>query len=388
MPKKNNRGTRRCSRMRGGMLHLLDDAMRKKQLFYAILFSPDMQSSMPLGRQFEIILDNASKSSNCHVVRDGNIKYYSSKHSKHTPRVETVYDALDTYLSTNEKAGLKHLKDILVYGCNAELELKKSVQHLTEVFNMVQVNQRFAPSWLAKIISPLMVQPESAQERMKNFKCDAPDFASKVRHLVDAFTVKRNGKYVYTVHENMPVSGLIVQTYSDMIVQISRIRKSFEVKIQMLEMLRDLALPEMIKMYDKGHFHSILPEALFSHDKHEFDANVEKFRMELEEIILQEKYIIGLDIPSRMLRTISHVPNMSSASLRLAPPSAAIRDVRRSLKPFSVDPGDITRLKTQSALAKMLVERLSSHSSSSNRTRKSNSQKMIGWHHEEPKKDE
>lgn len=386
MPKNNHRRTKRRARMRGGMLHLLDESMRKKQRFYAILFSHDMQSSMPLGRQFEIILDNASKSSNCHAIRDGNVKYYSSKH---THRVETVYDALDTYLSANEKAGLMHLKDILIHGCNAELELKKSVQHLIEVANTVQIKQHLAPSSLAKRISPLMAQPESAQERMKNFKCDAPDFASKLRRLVDAFTVKRNGNYIYTVHENMPVSGLIFQTSSDIIFQISRIRKSFEVKIKMLEMLRDLALPEMIDIYNKGEFHSILPEALFSDDKHEFDKNVEKFRRELDEIILQQKYIIGLDVPSPMLRTISHVPDMSSSSsFRLAPPGAAIRDVRRGLNAFSVDPGDITRLKTQSGLAKMLARRLSSHSSSSNRTRKPFSQKIIGWHHEEPEKDE
>ena len=125
-------------------------------------------------------------------------------------------------------------------------------------------------------------------------------------------------------------------------------------------------------------------------DNDEFEENVERFRAQLDEFILQQKYVMGLRVaPSRMLRTISHVPNrISHSSSSLRPLGAAIRDERRSLNLFSVDPSDIARLKGHGALARLLAERLSSHGS--DKTRKRITYGVSSWHKDndnDPEKD-
>jgi hypothetical protein len=268
------------------------------------------------------------------------------------------------YYYGNEDDALE-LTHQLVNGCNAELELKQSVASVIKLVGEIQTN----PS---SSISSLMVHPDP-QEFMKNFKLDVKDFASKVANLYNYY------------HDNpfyIDVSPDIIFVFASKIKhQMERIKQSFEAKLKMLEMLRDVALPKMI--VDVVNQPTI---ALFS-DPIKFEENVNEFRTKLDELILQHQYILGLHVaPSRMLRTISHVPSTVSSTLRLAPPNAAIRDLRRMLNPFSVDPSDIARLKSHGAFKKMLATRLFRlFSDNHNATRKSFEQKLIGWHKEEPK---
>ena len=388
MPKKNHRRTKRA-RMRGGMLHLKDDALRAKQLMYAMLFSPRMQSQVPLGVQFEFILDNYPS---CEHISDGHVLYYSATPMDYKKRMTTVHEMLDFYACSKMRE-LINLTRHLVDGCKAELELKESVASAKELVSQIQTTHLAPPPPLSRRISPLMFQPDpplSPQTLMENFKLDVDNFAFKVANLYNLYyDKKRRGQPVYT-HVSSEIPRL---AHFKMRPEMERIKKSFEARLKMLEMLRDVALPEMIQKYhDDGDTHIIIPEALFSEDPIEFEEKVDEFRTQLDEYILQQKYILGLHVaPSRMLRTILHVPNrISSSSLRLAPPNAAINDLRHGLRHFTVDPIDIRQLKGQSALAKMLAIRLSSESNQpnqTNQTRKSTAQRLIGWHKKDNAKD-
>jgi len=379
--KHKHRRTKRA-RMRGGMLHLQDDALRAKQLMYAMLFSPRMQSHGPLGIQFEFILDN---SPNCDYIRDGHVLYYSATPMDFKKRMTTVHEMLDFY-ANSEMMELRNLMHHLVDGCKAELELKESVASVKELVRGIQTKHLapLAPSSFSRRISALMVRPDppvSPQELMENFRLDVDNFALKVANLYNLYYhKKRRGKSVYT-HVSSQIHQL---AHFKIRPEMERIKKSFEARLKMLEMLRDVALPAMIQTYhDDADTHIIIPEALFSDNPIEFEENVNEFRTQLDEYIVQQKHILGLHVaPSRMLRTISHVPNRTS---RLAPPNAAIHDVRRMLTHFTVDPSDIRQLKGQSALAKLLATRLSN--GADNRTGKPIEQKLIGYH-KEPKKDE
>jgi len=388
--KHKHRRTTQRRRMRGGMLHLKDDALRAKQLMYAMLFSPHMQSNVPLGVQFEIILDN---SSNCDYIRDGRVPYYSATPMDYKKRMTTVHEMLEFYLvSHSEKQELGNLIHELVDGCRAELELKESVASVKELVGGIQTTHLAPPSSLSRRISSLMFQPDpplSPQELMENFKLDVDNFAFKVANLYNLYyDKKRRGRQPVYTHVS---SELHQVAHYKIRPEMERIKKSFESRLKMFELLRDVALPEMIRMHHANvSSHSVIPEALFSVDNDEFEENVERFRAQLDEFILQQKYVMGLRVaPSRMLRTISHVPNrISHSSSSLRPLGAAIRDERRSLNLFSVDPSDIARLKGHGALARLLAERLSSHGS--DKTRKRITYGVSSWHKDndnDPEKD-
>ena len=374
--KQKHRRTTHRRRMRGGMFHLNDGAIRAKQLMYAMLFSPNMQSNVPLGVQFEIILDN---SPNCDYIRDGRVPYYSATPMDYNKRMTTVHELLKFYLSGGHEL-VKLIHD-LVDGCRAELELKESVASVKELVGGIQTTHLAPQSSLSRRISSLMFQPDpplSPQELMENFKLDVDNFAFKVANLYNLYYAKkRKGRQPVYTHVS---SELHQVAHFKIRPQMERIKKSFEARLKMLELLRDVALPKMIEMYHaNARSHAVIPEALFSDNPNEFEENVERFRAQLDEFILQQKYAMGLQVaPTRMLRTISHVPNGRSSSSSLRPLGAAIRDARRSLTPFSVDPSDIAQLKGHGALARLLAERLSSHGS--DKTRKRITYGVSSWH--------
>ena len=247
-------------------------------------------------------------------------------------------------------------------------------------------------------------KPMQPMQLMENFKCDAPNFAHKIMNLYHKFnkTMDKEGKRVYYTLGLSPSDGInsdIMYIGHDIQLKMDDIKASFGLRLKMLEMVRDIAVPNMIKAYDEGDKdefeYTRLPEFLFSDNRDEFITNIGAFKMHLDKAISQLKYAMGVDSDSdvigdvsRMLREISHLPPraLTSTSLRLAPPSsAAVGKMIHDLGAFKLDPHVRSSLAAKNALKRLLVERLTSHSSSHASSTKKNARHLIGWHSDNDK---
>jgi hypothetical protein len=270
-----------------------------------------------------------------------------------------------------------------------------------------QIKTAFYP----KPASSLFLWPQSypkPMQLMENFKCDTPNFAHKLTNLYHKFdtTMDEEGKHVYHALGGHGINHHMLSLCHAIRLKMNDIKASFVLRLKMLEMVRDIAVPNMIKAYDehvddgKGdkHKYTRLPEFLFSDDRADFINNIGAFKMHLDQAISQLKYAMGVDSDvigdvSRMLREISHLPPRAltstslSTSLRLAPPSsAAVGTMIHDLGEFKLDPRVRSSLAAKNALKRLLVERLTSHgtdrqwfSSHASSTNK-NARHLIGWH--------
>jgi hypothetical protein len=238
---------------------------------------------------------------------------------------------------------------------------------------------------------------------METFKCDADNFSSKIMRLYDAFFDAKDadGKRVYRrngmLHDdNGGINSALVDLSFKINTSMDAIKKSLEVKLKMLEMARDIAVPNMIACHreDKEFERHRLPGFLFSEDTSEFTTNVGAFKRHLDEAVAQLKYVMGgshsIVATSLMLRGISHlpptrVPRALSTSLRLAPPSAAVGALIHDLSEFQVLPRALTSLTKNSALAKLLAERVTTKPELGNG--KISARHLIGFHKKPNDKD-
>ena len=325
---------------RGGMkLELTSRAdLKIKKKMYGILFSPHMQSSVPLGLQIQEILqspdcqmDVTEMKTMCQIVD----RYAYDE-----------YDKLSRSLFWFESP-----ETILVQGCQAEMDLKTSIAEIIEQVNAIQTTTHHMP----------------ALELMANFKCDAPDFANKIMNLNVAFHEK-DARRAYVYHQGIPANGITSAihelVHSSIVPQIKSIQKSFQVKLIILEMVRDVALPQMIDYYEKGY--EGLPEFLVNGDPAEFKKNMDAFKRYLDVTITQQKHIMGDDvITTQMLHEISHLSlprsvlqQLPTRSLKLAPPPAAIKELIPELLNYTPSQHKRQSLITNSALTKFLADRL------------------------------
>ena len=488
---------------RGGMNLQMVSAVQEK-LMYGILFSPYVQSRMPLGFQFNYLL--RAPPPNCDSITDARKIIYHSKTDENpmNSREKTIHQILKMYATTHSRgddhedywgycsqfptsaSGWDSCVEMLMKGCKAETELKelvkKVIQHVKSIafvkdamlidmakklrvvgvmsledlqgmsyadvvesvegvgLTTVQLKQlykagqqqqsksasledqlktAFHPPVSLKdkleTASSLFLWPQSnpkpmqPMQLMENFKCDAPNFAHKIMNLYHKFdkTMDKEGKRVYyTLGLSLSdgINSEIMALGHDIQLKINDIKASFDLRLKMLEMVRDIAVPNMIKAYDehvddgKGdkHKYTRLPEFLFSDDRDEFIKNIGAFKMHLDKAISQLKYTMGdgdvIGDVSRMLREISHLPpraltsTSSSTSLRLAPPSsAAVGTMIHDLGEFKLDPRVRSSLAAKNALKRLLVERLTSHSSSHKSSTKKNTRHLIGWHNDNDK---
>jgi hypothetical protein len=134
---------------------------------------------------------------------------------------------------------------------------------------------------------------------METFKCDADNFSRKIFNLYNKFydTKDADGKCVYRSSGSFDTSinSNLVELSHKINASMDVIKRSLEVKLKMLEMARDIAVPNMIEAYheDKEFEQQRLPGFLFSEDPAEFTANVGAFKRHLDEAVAQLKYVMG-----------------------------------------------------------------------------------------------
>lgn len=407
---------------RGGMkLKMASrDDLREEQRNYQILFSPHMQSSMPLGLQFHHLLQ--APPPNCDSVTDArNVLYHS------TTDPSTLHKILQTYGIGIQQDGSKDYYDYcasmrrswrsndngcttaLMDGCKAETELKDLINQVIQNVEMIELAQpqpqpqsqpQPQPRSLLNTVSsfflgrrkpepepPLQPKPPlRPMQLMETFKCDADNFSRKIINLYNKF-----------YDTNTSINSNLVELSHKINASMDVIKRSLEVKLKMLEMARDIAVPNMIEAYHEDkefeHQHQRLPGFLFSEDPAEFTANVGAFKRHLDEAVAQLKYVMGGDhsivATSRMLREISHLrpPNFyrTLTSSRLAPPSAAVGALIHDLSEFKVLPRALTSLTKNSAIAKLLTERLTTKPRNNSNI---NARHLIGFHKKDKPKDD
>jgi len=310
-------------------------AMKNKKQMYGILFSPHVQSSMPLGLQLQEILQSPDCQMDVTVMK--------------TMCQFAVEFAYDEYRDLGDSL-FESPVTIFVKGCQAEMDLKTSIKEIFEQVNAIQTVK------VKHHVPP--------RELMENFECVAPDFARKIMNLYHAFYNTMDGHRAFVYHHGIPERGILSTMYelahSAILPQIKSIQKSFQTKLKLLEIVRDVALPEMIR-----HPYYV-PDFLLSDDPAEFKRNIDAFKMNLDATIRQQKHILGDDVlATQMLHEISHlsVPHsglqrLPTRSLQLAPPPAAIAALIPELSVY--DPSQETRksLLTKGALTKFLAGRL------------------------------
>ena len=405
---------------RGGMkLKMASrDDLREEQRNYQILFSPHMQSSMPLGLQFRYLLE--APPPNCDSVTDArNVLYHSTTDPSTLHRILQTYgrpqdgskDYYDYCASMRRSLRSWRSNDngcttALMDGCKAETELKDLINQVIQNVEMIDLAQpqpqpqsqpQPQPRSLLKTVSsfflgrrkpepepPLQPKPPlRPMQLMETFKCDADNFSSKIFNLYNKF-----------YDTNTSIHSTLVQLSHKINESMDVIKRSLEVKLKMLEMARDIAVPNMIEAYHEDKFeHQRLPGFLFSEDPAEFTANVGAFKRHLDEAVAQLKYVMGGDhiivATSRMLREISHLrpPNFyrTLTSSRLAPPSAAVGALIHDLSEFKVLPRALTSLTKNSAIAKLLTERLTTKPRNNSNI---NARHLIGFHKKDKPEDD
>lgn len=412
---------------RGGMkLKMASrDDLREEQRNYQILFSPHMQSSMPLGLQFHHLLQ--APPPNCDSVTDArNVLYHS------TTDPSTLHKILQTYggpqdgskgyydyctsmrswrsWSSNDNGCTTALMD----GCKAETELKDLINQVIQTVEMsielAQPQPQPQPRSLLKTVSSFFLGPEPEpplqpkpplrpMQLMETFKCDADNFSRKISKLYKKFydTKDADGTRVYrsSGRFDASINSNLLELSNKINASMDVIKISLEVKLKMLEMARDIAVPNMIEAYheDNEFEHQRLPGFLFREDPAEFTANVGAFKRHLDEAVAQLKYVMGGDhsivATSRMLREISHLrpPNFyrTLTSSRLAPPSAAVGALIHDLSEFKVLPRALTSLTKNSAIAKLLTERLTTKPRNNSNI---NARHLIGFHKKDKPEDD
>jgi hypothetical protein len=403
---------------RGGMkLKMASrDDLRAEQLMYRILFSPHMQSSMPLGLQFRYLLE--APPPNCDSVTDARNVLYHSIPDQDDPRFskeKTLHEILNRYVGVEYRRycrNLPHPHDCtktLMLGCKAEMELKDHINEVIQKVGYIKLAQPQSQSQsqsqpqsrvgsLFKRASSLFwsrqPEPEPAlqplwpdpMQLMETFKCDADNFSRKIFNLCTKLYEAKDGIRVY-----YGVTSELVDLSHNINTLMNKIKNSFEVKLKMLEMTRDIAVPNMIQAYEEDmEDFGRLPEFLFSEDPAEFAKNVAAFKKNLDEAVTQLKYIMGVDsdvVTSQMLRGISHLPShyppSSYALSRLAPQSAAIGTLIHNLSDFNINPRALTSLTKNSAFAKLLAKRLTQPNIP--HIRNMNAKPLISWHHNKAK---
>lgn len=357
-------------------------AMKNKKQMYAILFSPHVQSSMPLGLQLQEIL----QSPDCQM--DVTEMKTMCKFANEFARED--YHQLEDSLFESPVT-------IFVQGCQAEMNLKTSIKEIFEQVNGIQTAEVEESMWSPFFSGPPPVHHVPPRELMENFECVAPDFARKIMNLYHAFYNTVDGpRRAHVYHHGIPERGILSTMYelahSAILPQIKSIQKSFQTKLKLLEIVRDVALPKIIDYYKKGWYQG-LPDFLSSDDPAEFKRNIDAFKMNLDATIRQQKHILGDDaLPKQMLHEISHlsVPHsdlqrLPTRSLQLAPPSAAIAALIPELSVY--DPSQETRksLLTKGALTKFLAGRLTGDTHQTTPFKNAqHAQSVIGRHNDVP----
>ena len=350
-------------------------AMKNKKQMYAILFSPHVQSSMPLGLQLQEILQ--SPDCQMDVTEMKTMCQFAAEF------------AYDEYRELGDSL-FESPVTIFVQGCQAEMNLKTSIKEIFEQVNAIQTAEVEESMWSPFFSGPPPVHHMPPRELMENFECVAPDFARKIMNLHHAFYNTRDGpRRAHVYHHGNPERGILSTMYelahSAILPQIKSIQKSFQTKLKLLEMVRDVALPEMIR-----HPYYV-PDFLLSDDPAEFKRNIDAFKMNLDATIRQQKHILGDDVlPTQMLHEISHlsVPHsdlqrLPTRSLQLAPPPAAITALIPELSVY--DPSQETRksLLTKGALTKILAGRLTGDKHQTTPFKNAqHAQSVIGRHNE------
>ena len=434
---------------RGGMkLAMVSQrALMMENLMYGILFSPHVQSSMPLGLQIRYLLQ--APPPNCESMADSrNILYHSTiADTDYMPSKEkTLHQILKRHGNPDHSTNyfkycaqfpvhnyqMNGCTETLLLGCKAEMELKKLIEEVIQLVKLLELAQpqdilkdmaktlrrdgimrlddmqgfsldevtdevkalnlpdrqiiqlytavsalpRQSPfvsleDDLKNAFDPqswpiLPIGPEPMQ-LMENFKCDADNFSRKIMNLYYEF--KAHGKNVYRIGDRLGlgiISNLVDLSYI-INKKMNDIKESLMVKINMLEIARDLAGTDMLRKYREGESNNtskeLVPEFLFSEDPVKFTANVGAFMQHMDEAVAQLKYIMGIDshfATTRLLREISRLPSVPRAltSLRLAPPSPAVGKLRYDLSGFKLEPHARLSLTEKSAFKKFLVERL------------------------------
>ena len=349
-------------------------AMKNKKQMYGILFSPHVQSSMPLGLQLQEIL----QSPDCQM--DVTEMKTMCKFAVEFAR-EDYYQLGDLLFESPVT--------IFVQGCQAEMNLKTSIMKIFEQVNAIQTAEVEESMWSPFFSGPPPVHHMPPRELMENFECVAPDFARKIMNLYHAFYNTRDGPHrAFVYHHGNPERGILSTMYELAILpQIKSIQKSFQTKLKLLEIVRDVALPEMIR-----HPYYV-PDFLLSDDPAEFKRNIDAFKMNLDATIRQQKHILGDDVlPTQMLHEISHlsVPHsdlqrLPTRSLQLAPPPAAITALIPELSVY--DPSQQKRklLLKQGALTKILAGRLTGDAHQTTTLKNAqHAQNVIGRHNDVP----
>jgi len=378
---------------RGGMKLVMvsQRALMMENLMYGILFSPHLQSSMPLGLQIHYLLQ--APPPNCESMADSrNILYHSTNadtgymHSKektlhqilrrHGGRDYYKYCA-QLWVHDYDRNGCT---ETLLLGCKAEMELKKLIEEVIQRVTWFELAQpqdimlkklfKSASSLFSSRSEPLQPTWPEPMQLMENFKCDADNFSRKIKNLYDEFynTKDASGKHVYCNESGSGINSEIVTLSYTINEKMNDIKKSLMVKLNMLEIARDIAVPNILHAYREGESDNTsnesVPEFLFSEDPAQFTANVGAFKQHLDEAVAQLKYIMGIDShveTNWMLHNISRLPSVPRAlttSLRLAPPSPAVGKLRYDLRGFNLKPDARLSLIEKSALKKLLVERL------------------------------
>ena len=392
------RTTRRTNRVKhatrakhGGLFNLTAasprDAQNEKKL-YELLFSPKVQTEMPLMSQLRAIQELIRlRPHDCNNITDpSGFVYYKSNEAPPWPHVP-VPESISMILmqcSPHYKVERKAIIRDLILGCNAEIALSGLIQQSIDyVINLspkgalqTELERRFLYQSSSLLPSPPLPSPKSVNSfpvlhLMENFKAENSD------RLVNDLSTKMFLFY-RELSDTLHARGHVLDTTLERIsheikTQISHIKNSYDSKLVMLVCLKQ-CLP--------GH---IYYKVAYAHHLDQLDLPQLDTIIEQMKNTMNEKANFKYSNLAKLIESVSHfhAPGYHHNAEKMLK-ATAMRNaatVRSVLEDGSISSSQQARLLMGAAMHKDLISKLSSNPFISDKEHAKIVRTISGHHH-------